>query len=339
MGANVQKLVERLERAVGPGATDPSLCHACGMETASKAGAAPCVQAFDAPPAGPVAECPEVSTGTGGCAGTSRRGPHSSEVGASPLGPSLSVCAADPRSDNLPGQEPRQQVVQSPVSCRREYPGPGVGGYGSQAWSLCERNEGAALFHADRVPKEYRDVGQKHVDWVKAYLSLWTELQASSKEFHTTGLAWGQTGPVAQELSGSPSGPSAGLGPPRPPPGPPTAVPTSAGSDESASHSALFAQINQGETSRVPRNVMGKVPTISINKTHGCHNSLDCEIVSAKSEMNVLIPTEGGDCNEFPGPYGMGRNFLYLSSLKLLLCSEKPSYLPSLRFGAGEQVS
>lgn len=46
---------------------------------------------------------------------------------------------------------------------------------------------------------------------------------------------------------------------------------------------------------------MGKVPTISINKTDGCHvylskNSLDCEIVSAKSsEMNILIPTEGGD--------------------------------------------
>ena len=46
---------------------------------------------------------------------------------------------------------------------------------------------------------------------------------------------------------------------------------------------------------------MGKVPTISINKTDGCHvylskNSLDCEIVSAKSsEMNVLIPTEGDD--------------------------------------------
>ena len=50
--------------------------------------------------------------------------------------------------------------------------------------------------------------------------------------------------------------------------------------------------------------VMGKVPTISINKTDGCHvylskNSLDCEIVSAKSsEMNV-IPTEGGDFVSF----------------------------------------
>lgn len=45
--------------------------------------------------------------------------------------------------------------------------------------------------------------------------------------------------------------------------------------------------------------VLGKVPTISINKTEGCHiylseESLDCEIVSAKSsEMNILIPQDG----------------------------------------------
>lgn len=41
---------------------------------------------------------------------------------------------------------------------------------------------------------------------------------------------------------------------------------------------------------------MGRVPTISINKTEGCQvylskDSLDCDIVSAKSsEMNILIP-------------------------------------------------
>lgn len=45
---------------------------------------------------------------------------------------------------------------------------------------------------------------------------------------------------------------------------------------------------------------MGRVPTISINKTEGCHlylseDALDCEIVSAKSsEMNVLVP-QGDD--------------------------------------------
>lgn len=44
--------------------------------------------------------------------------------------------------------------------------------------------------------------------------------------------------------------------------------------------------------------------------------------------------------------YGDGSflDFLYLSALKLLLCSEKPSYLPSLNIpqaeiGAGQQVS
>uniref|UniRef100_A0A8C8TTS7 Adenylyl cyclase-associated protein n=1 Tax=Peromyscus maniculatus bairdii TaxID=230844 RepID=A0A8C8TTS7_PERMB len=53
--------------------------------------------------------------------------------------------------------------------------------------------------------------------------------------------------------------------------------------------------------------VMGRVPTISINKTEGCHlylseDALDCEIVSAKSsEMNVLIP-QGDDYREFPVP-------------------------------------
>uniref|UniRef100_A0AAA9S3X2 Adenylyl cyclase-associated protein n=3 Tax=Bos TaxID=9903 RepID=A0AAA9S3X2_BOVIN len=53
--------------------------------------------------------------------------------------------------------------------------------------------------------------------------------------------------------------------------------------------------------------VMGKVPTISINKTEGCHiylseDALDCEIVSAKSsEMNILIPQDG-DYREFPVP-------------------------------------
>lgn len=46
---------------------------------------------------------------------------------------------------------------------------------------------------------------------------------------------------------------------------------------------------------------MGKVPTISINKTDGCQvylskDSLSCEVISAKSsEMNVLVPKEDGE--------------------------------------------
>uniref|UniRef100_A0A8C6PEE8 CAP, adenylate cyclase-associated protein 1 (yeast) n=1 Tax=Nothobranchius furzeri TaxID=105023 RepID=A0A8C6PEE8_NOTFU len=54
--------------------------------------------------------------------------------------------------------------------------------------------------------------------------------------------------------------------------------------------------------------VMGKIPTISINKTDGCHvylskDSLSCEIISAKSsEMNVLVPNKDGEFTELPVP-------------------------------------
>ncbi|XP_024001546.2 adenylyl cyclase-associated protein 2 [Salvelinus sp. IW2-2015] len=53
--------------------------------------------------------------------------------------------------------------------------------------------------------------------------------------------------------------------------------------------------------------VMGRVPTISINKTEGCQvylskDALDCEIISAKSsEMNILVPQDD-DYREFPVP-------------------------------------
>nr|XP_022334187.1 adenylyl cyclase-associated protein 1-like isoform X3 [Crassostrea virginica] len=54
--------------------------------------------------------------------------------------------------------------------------------------------------------------------------------------------------------------------------------------------------------------VMGKVPTISIDKTDGCliylsKDSLDTEIVTAKSsEMNILVPKDDGDFTEFALP-------------------------------------
>lgn len=32
-----------------------------------------------------------------------------------------------------------------------------------------------------------------HVDWVKAYVNIWTELQNYIKEHHTTGLTWSKT--------------------------------------------------------------------------------------------------------------------------------------------------
>ncbi|NXR17684.1 CAP2 protein, partial [Cinclus mexicanus] len=295
----------------------------------------------------------------------------------------------------------------------------------------------AATFYTNRVLKDYKNSDTRHVDWVKSYLNIWSELQAYIKEHHTTGLTWSKTGPVASPMSmrsvltsGSCLSPPP---PPPPPPGPPPILDTEPAKDEgTASRSALFAQLNQGEaitkglrhvsddqkthknpslraqgppvrsptkshtpSPTSPKNspqqnhapvlelegkkwrveyqedkndlvinntelkqvayifkcnkstlqikgkinsitidnckkfglvfdnvvgivevinsrdiqiqVMGKVPTISINKTEGCHiylseESLDCEIVSAKSsEMNILIPQDG-DYKEFPVP-------------------------------------
>uniref|UniRef100_A0A8C5L4F2 Adenylyl cyclase-associated protein n=1 Tax=Jaculus jaculus TaxID=51337 RepID=A0A8C5L4F2_JACJA len=106
----------------------------------------------------------------------------------------------------------------------------------------------AATFYTNRVLKDYKHSDLRHVDWVKSYLSIWSELQAYIREHHTTGLTWSKTGPVASTASVF-SGP--GLPPPPPPPPPPGPPPLfeneSRNEQSSPSRSALFAQLNQGE--------------------------------------------------------------------------------------------
>ncbi|KAF6107800.1 cyclase associated actin cytoskeleton regulatory protein 1 [Phyllostomus discolor] len=417
--ADMQNLVERLERAVGrlEAVSHASDMHCGHGDNAPKAGAVPYVQAFDSLLAGPVAEYLKISKEIGGDVQKHAEMVHTGLKLERALLVTASQCqqpAGNKLSDLL---APISEQIQEVITFREKNRGSKLFNHLSAVsesiqalgWVAMAPKPGpyvkemndAAMFYTNRVLKEYKDVDKKHVDWVKTYLSIWAELQAYIKEYHTTGLAWSKTGPVAKELSGLPSGPSAGSGPPPPPPGPPPPpMPTSSGSDDTASRSALFAQINQGEsithgvspshkpaTKKEPPllelegkkwrvenqenvsnlviddtelkqvayiykcvnttlqvkgkinsitvdnckklglvfddvvgiveiinsrdvkvQVMGKVPTISINKTDGCHvylskNSLDCEIVSAKSsEMNVLIPTEGGDFNEFPVP-------------------------------------
>ncbi|XP_069051160.1 adenylyl cyclase-associated protein 2 [Lepisosteus oculatus] len=108
----------------------------------------------------------------------------------------------------------------------------------------------AAIFYTNRVLKDYKDSDKRHVDWVKSYLNIWTELQAYIKEHHTTGVAWSKSGPLVSEFSSAGFLPGGQCPPPPPPPpGPPPVqeneVPKT---DSSALHSALFAQLNQGET-------------------------------------------------------------------------------------------
>ncbi|KAE8281807.1 Adenylyl cyclase-associated protein 1 [Larimichthys crocea] len=294
----------------------------------------------------------------------------------------------------------------------------------------------AAMFYTNRVLKEYKEKDKTHVDWVKAYVTIWTELQNYIKQHHTTGLTWSKSGPVATASAAPPSAPAGGPPPPPPGPPPPSLDISSGGSGGGGSdnRNALFASINKGSditkglkhvsddekthknpglrsqapvhtgpkpyASPAPRpaasatptrtlppvleldgkkwkvenqegaqdlvisktelkqvvyafkcnkstlqvkgkinsiivdnckkmglvfddvvgiieiinckdvkvQVMGKVPTISINKTDGCHiylsnDSLNCEIVSAKSsEMNILVPNKDGEFTELPVP-------------------------------------
>lgn len=130
----------------------------------------------------------------------------------------------------------------------------------------------------------YRD--KTHVDWVKAYLSIWTELQAYIKQHHTTGLVWSKSvscglgsifivvddddyyfaidfwfghskgilllfflpqGPIAS-ASGVSAAPRCGAAPPPPGPPPPSAeLEKSGGGDAgSVNRNALFASLNKG---------------------------------------------------------------------------------------------
>uniref|UniRef100_A0A674BZ34 CAP, adenylate cyclase-associated protein 1 (yeast) n=1 Tax=Salmo trutta TaxID=8032 RepID=A0A674BZ34_SALTR len=105
----------------------------------------------------------------------------------------------------------------------------------------------AAQFYTNRVLKDYKEKDQKHVDWVKAYLSIWTELQNYIKQHHTTGLAWSKSGPVAS-ASAAPPPPRAGPPPPGPPPPPVDFSGSSGGGGDQGpdTRNALFASLNKG---------------------------------------------------------------------------------------------
>ncbi|XP_062342542.1 adenylyl cyclase-associated protein 2 [Osmerus eperlanus] len=109
----------------------------------------------------------------------------------------------------------------------------------------------AATFYTNRVLKDYKDSDKQHVEWVRSYLSIWTELQNYIRHHHTTGLVWSNTGPIATSTlcTPVPGYPCPPPPPPPPPPGPPPgSMDETPQPDRMASqHAALFAQLNQGE--------------------------------------------------------------------------------------------
>ncbi|XP_012220728.2 adenylyl cyclase-associated protein 1 isoform X1 [Linepithema humile] len=71
---------------------------------------------------------------------------------------------------------------------------------------------------------------------------------------------------------------------------------------------SLVSSIEFVNCQSVQMQVLGKVPTISIDKTDGCQmylstESLNVELITSKSsEMNVMVPKANGDYSEYPVP-------------------------------------
>ncbi|XP_043287435.1 adenylyl cyclase-associated protein 1 [Venturia canescens] len=91
---------------------------------------------------------------------------------------------------------------------------------------------------------------------------------------------------------------------------------------------SLVSSIEFVNCQSVQMQVLGKVPTISIDKTDGCQmylspDSLDVALISSKSsEMNVMVPKGNGDYTEHPVPEQfkttIGRNGLSTTAVDSL---------------------
>lgn len=151
-----------------------------------------------------------------------------------------------------------------------------------------QKMQEAAMFYTNRVLKEYKETDKRHVDWVKAFLSIWAELQAYIKQHHTTGLVWSKTGPVASASSAA--APRAAGGAPPPPPGPPPPPmdlsQSTSGPDLGDNRNLLFASINKGS-----------------DITKGLKHVSDDQ----KTHKNPALKTQGGGLRAGPKPFTSSR--------------------------------
>ncbi|KAM4795452.1 adenylyl cyclase-associated protein 1 isoform 1-T3 [Rhinophrynus dorsalis] len=263
--ADMQSLVERLEKAVGK---LEILAAGSGGDVCS-ADTALYVQAYDSLISGPVAEFMKKSKEIGGdvekqaemlLSGIKlqREVLVKASQSQQPAEKDLSVFLAPLSGQIQSVQDFREKNRGSKLfnhlsALSESVPALGWVAVAPKPGPFVKEMMDAAMFYTNRVLKEYKDVDKKHVDWVRAYLNIWTELQAYIKEYHTTGLTWSKTGPKAGSAPSVPSAPpppKAGGPPPPPPGGPPPPPPpssASAPSDDSVSRSKLFAELNQGE--------------------------------------------------------------------------------------------
>ncbi|XP_004484841.1 adenylyl cyclase-associated protein 2 [Dasypus novemcinctus] len=270
--AEMQGLIDRLEQAVVRLEFLAAASHRppgnCGEVNGVSGGVAPCVEAFDKLMNGTVAEFLKNSRVLAGDVETHAEMVHSAfqsqraflVVASRYQQPQENDVAAllKPISDKIQEiqtfrESNRDSTMFNHLSAVSEsIPALGWIAVSPKPGPYVKEMNDAATFYANRVLKDYKHSDLRHVDWVKSYLNIWTELQAYIKEFHTTGLTWSKTGPVASTASAwSALSPGPGLPPPPPPPPPPGPPPPFENEgrreESSPSRSALFAQLNQGE--------------------------------------------------------------------------------------------
>ncbi|XP_017294557.1 adenylyl cyclase-associated protein 1 [Kryptolebias marmoratus] len=256
--AELASLVQRLEVAVG---RLESMSGPGGSAGVSAGGAvAAFVEAFDAMVSGPVAQYVSLSQQIGGevkkHAEMMKQGFSSQRqllvMASSSQKPSDAVLKSllDPVSKIIVQvQAFREQNRTSPLfnhlsAVSESVPALGWVAMAPKPGPYVKEMQDAAMFYTNRVLKEFKDKDKTHVDWVKAYVSIWTELQNYIKQHHTTGLTWSRTGPVASASAAPPSAPAGGCPPPPPPMD--LSGPAGGGGGDADNRNALFASINQG---------------------------------------------------------------------------------------------
>ncbi|NP_001125913.1 adenylyl cyclase-associated protein 2 [Pongo pygmaeus] len=270
--ANMQGLVERLERAVSRLESLSAESHRppgnCGEVNGVIGGVAPSVEAFDKLMDSMVAEFLKNSRILAGDVETHAEMVHSAFQAQRAFLLMASQYQQPHENDVAALLKPISEKIQEIQTFRERNRGSNMFNHLSAVsesipalgWIAVSPKPGpyvkemndAATFYTNRVLKDYKHSDLRHVDWVKSYLNIWSELQAYIKEHHTTGLTWSKTGPVASTVSAF-SVLSSGPGlppppPPPPPPGPPPLFENEGKKEESSpSRSALFAQLNQGE--------------------------------------------------------------------------------------------
>ncbi|PYH98544.1 adenylyl cyclase-associated protein [Aspergillus ellipticus CBS 707.79] len=128
---------------------------------------------------------------------------------------------------------------------------------------------GGIEYYGNKVLKEYKEKDRTHVQYIQAYYQIYKSLVAYLKTHYPKGLTWNDKDGIdvqealKQVKSGS-SGPSSGGAPPPPPPPPvptlnvpggvppppppPPGVPPPAAAAPAPDMSAVFDQLNQGES-------------------------------------------------------------------------------------------